>query len=110
MSKRSKKRLKCPKCGSKGIHLLNKKQNIWECKRESCNHKFMYIAQSNTYLALGDKDVQIVEAAPTDKSPVKETNEIVEAKETVPTLETIVVEEKEEEKDSLLKMAEDLGF
>jgi hypothetical protein len=54
----------------------------------------MYIPQSRTFLALKDQDLQIVEAKPTDESPVKETKEI----------------KPDVAKDPLLQMAEDLGF
>lgn len=59
MSRKKHKRLRCPKCGSKNVKLHNKEQQIWQCKRESCSHLFLYDLQTNTKIALTPKDVQM---------------------------------------------------
>ncbi len=78
MSRRKKKRMRCPKCSGKKITLLNKGKNIWECLNTNCKHKFLFIPQTSTYLALTKDDVVIQEAAQPEipveltEKPVKE--------------------------------------
>jgi len=70
--KRRKGRLRCPRCGNKKLGLLNKEQQIWECLTPNCCHKFMYIKAAKTYLALKDKDLEII-SNNKGKLPVKVT-------------------------------------
>lgn len=99
MAKKKKKRLKCRACGAKSLRLLNIKQQIYECIRESCQKKWLYIPQENTFILLKDADIQMVKQ--TVKEPViEQTENVIENKPT----------HVEESNDPLMNMAKELGF
>lgn len=98
MAKHSRPRIKCPRCGAKSIRLLNKKQGIWECKRESCGHKFIFFAGTRRYMALADEDIIVVKPAAASQNEIIDKPAIIEGDPLIT------------KRDPLLEMAEQLGF
>ncbi len=93
MSRRTKRRIRCPRCSGKKFKSLDKKRQIWQCLKKECSCDFVYVPQSGAY-----EDIHTPHKSP-EARMTQNDNKIVKPEQTV-----------KPEPGSLEEMAEQLGF